>query len=167
MRPLPPQYTGGRDAGRIEISRGGSHHPRHNSTALLPLVSTAAWISGTRLSRVARRTMELMFIVTDVKCRPSVIRHSQSSPVVIGHNERKRPVWIRQVTRGPIAMRPSIAFNSFLSRTHVVARFGLWGARQSLEPPPWRGSGSPPRRGGVAVKRSDCSAQLAQRLGRV
>ena len=103
----------------------------------------ASWISGTRLSRVARRTMELMFTVTDVKCRPSVIRHSQSSPLWSGTMKGKGPVWIRQVTRGPIAVRPSIVFNSFLSRSRVVARFGNRGARQSLEPPPWRGSGVP------------------------
>jgi hypothetical protein len=164
---LPPQYTGGRAGRRSEISRGGSLHPRHISTALLPLVSTATCISGARLSRVAWRTMVLMFTVTDVKCRPSVIRHSQSSPLWSGTMKGKGPVWIRQVMRGALAVRPSIAFNSFPfthPRCRPIRHHG--GARRSFEPPPRRGSGVPASARG-AVKRSDCSSQLAERLGPV
>lgn len=131
----PPQYVGGRDGRPSEISRGGSVHLKHASTALLPLVSTAAFTSGERLSRAARRTLELMFTVTDVKCRPSVIRHSHSSPLWSGTMKGKGPVWIRQVTRDPTAARSSAASSDFLSRSREIAESSSPGARYGVRPP--------------------------------
>jgi hypothetical protein len=153
--PLASPVRGGRDGRPSEISRGGSVHLKHASTALLPLVSTAAFTSGERLSRAARRTLELMFTVTDVKCRPSVIRHSHSSPLWSGTMKGKGPVWIRQFTRGPTAARSSAASSDFLSRSREIAESSSPGTRYGVRPPRPGEVGVPaPTRGAAQLLRS-------------